>query len=83
MEAKVADGQRVGPADMATIYAALDMPQEAYTWLERAVEVGDPGLVGLRTDPVWDPYRDQPEFKEMSRMARGRRPPPPRGSDDS
>ncbi len=81
MERKLANGERIGPADLATVYAALGMEDEAYDWLERAVEGRDPGLIALRSDPVWDPYRDQPEFREIARQIRGRSgtPRPPRG----
>lgn len=82
MESRLREGEQVGPADLATVYAALGSEDQAYEWLRRAVGVHDPGLVALRADPVWDPYRDDPEFRELARRARGRPPtaPEPPGS---
>jgi TolB-like protein len=79
LESRLAEGKPVGPADMATTYAALGERELAYEWLDRAVQIGDPGLMAMRTDPVWDAYRDDPRFRELARRIRSK-PAPLSGS---
>lgn len=76
LESRIAEGKPVGPADMATTYAALGETELAYEWLERAAQVGDPGLMAMRSDPVWDDYRDDPRFRELARRIRSKPHPP-------
>ncbi len=38
--------------------------------LERARAVGDGGLVYLATDPLLDPIRDEPRFRQLLRQLR-------------
>lgn len=79
LESRVAEGKPVGPADMATTYAALGETELAYQWLDRAVEIGDPALLAMRSDPVWDAYRDDPRFRDLARRMRSQPRPPDGG----
>jgi TolB-like protein len=48
----------------AQVYAQWGQPQQALEWLVSAVRLKDPGLAELRTDPLLDPIRNTPQFKE-------------------
>jgi hypothetical protein len=48
----------------------LGRKEEVWKWLNRAVNDRSEFLVhpdegGLRTDPIWDNLRGEPEFKEL------------------
>ncbi len=49
----------------ACIYAQWGQPADALSWLRRAVELRDPGLAELTTDPLLDPIRGQPGFRDI------------------
>ena len=55
----------VSPLDLVTVYAGLDRRDDAFHWLERAVDIHDPGLVYLSTAPAYAPIRDDPRFKVL------------------
>ena len=57
----------IPPSDLAQIYTALGSNDEAFEWLERAVEVRDADLFMARVSPVWDPLRDDPRFDALLR----------------
>ena len=40
-------------------------PSEAIEWLEKAVELQDPGLVAIKADPLLDPLRKIDRFKNL------------------
>ena len=40
-------------------------PSEAIKWLEKAVELQDPGLVEIKADPLLDPIRKMRRFQEI------------------
>jgi hypothetical protein len=49
----------------STIYAQWGDRAPALQWLETALRLHDPGLVGLKTDPLMDPLRQEPRFKAV------------------
>ena len=51
----------------ATIYAQWGDRPKALGWLEKAMRLRDPGLVGLKTDPLMDPLREEPRFQAVLR----------------
>ena len=58
----------VDPAKIAMIYIGLGEKEEALTWLERAYELRGSYLISfLKVDPVWDPLRGGPHFKDLLR----------------
>ncbi len=91
-------GERVSHVEMATIAMHLGDRRGALDHLEAATQTTgrmDPGLGSLGTDPVWDPVRRHPRFREVqrqveeyivetrqSRGSRGQRGPGPRPEDD-
>jgi tetratricopeptide (TPR) repeat protein len=51
----------------ATIYAQWGNRAKALEWLETAWRLRDPGLVYLKTDPLLDPWRQEPRFQAIER----------------
>lgn len=54
----------------ATIYAQWGDRSKALEWLETAMRLRDPGLEGLKTDPLFDPLRQEPRFQTVMRALR-------------
>jgi serine/threonine-protein kinase len=51
------------------VYAQWGEPDKAMTWLETALEIHDPGIITSGGDPLLDPLRDEPRFKEILKAA--------------
>ncbi|MGD2217408.1 MAG: hypothetical protein PVJ64_11645, partial [Gemmatimonadales bacterium] len=69
--------------DYAAALVALGDYDGALERLRRAYAARDPRLLSLRSEPVWDPVRPDPRFRELQRRIResrwpGAPPPPPR-----
>ncbi len=47
--------------------AMIGETEEAMTWLERAYEERDPGLLTAKIDPRLDPLRSDPRFQDLLR----------------
>ena len=59
----------VSPYSVANIHVALGDRDEAFVWLERALEDRDRMLTSLRVHPRLDPLRSDPRFASLlSRM---------------
>jgi TolB-like protein/DNA-binding winged helix-turn-helix (wHTH) protein/Flp pilus assembly protein TadD len=56
-----------GAYDYATIYAQWGNTREALTWLETALQLRDPQLINLKTEPLLDPLRKEPRFQAIER----------------
>jgi adenylate cyclase len=54
---------------IAEVYADLDRPDQAFTWLERALHQHDPGIHELLFDPFLLRYRHDPRFAAFCRKA--------------
>jgi tetratricopeptide (TPR) repeat protein len=52
---------------IATMYAQLDDKDQAFQWLNTALQEHDEGLMGLKTDYSFDPIRSDPRFAELLR----------------
>jgi adenylate cyclase len=52
-------------AEIASVYAALGDPTEAFSWLESAVVNGDAFLGYLAIDPRYDRLRADPRFETL------------------
>ncbi|MBL8207228.1 MAG: tetratricopeptide repeat protein, partial [Blastocatellia bacterium] len=55
----------VQPIRFAQIYTALGEKDQAFAWLEKEYEDRGVGLMGLRTEPMWDPLRSDPRFTNL------------------
>ena len=51
--------------NVAGIYAQARDSDRAFATLAKAVEVKDPGLTGLKTDPFLDPIRADPRYASL------------------
>ncbi len=51
------------------VYAQWGEPDKAMAWLEKALEIHDPGIITSGGDPMLDPLRDEPRFKEILKAA--------------
>jgi DNA-binding winged helix-turn-helix (wHTH) protein/TolB-like protein/Tfp pilus assembly protein PilF len=59
-------GQRyVSPYTVAAIYSGLGDDEQAFKWLERAVEERDIWLMNLKVDPVFAKLRSKREFTDI------------------
>jgi tetratricopeptide (TPR) repeat protein len=50
---------------LASVYAALEMKEEAIKWLQRACVERSCWLSRLQVDPIFDSLRDEPEFMNV------------------
>ncbi|MDA0327576.1 MAG: hypothetical protein O2958_00990 [Gemmatimonadetes bacterium] len=64
-----AAGRAVPRADLAAAHAALGHRDEAFGYLFQALEAGEPGVLSIRSDPVWDDLRNDDRFREAGRQA--------------
>lgn len=62
---ELAKTQYVAPYYVATIYAALNQRDQAFAELEKAYLEHDWLLPRLKVDPLMDPLRDDPRFKDL------------------
>ena len=51
------------------VYAQWGEPDKAMTWLETALEIHDPGIITSGADPLLNPLREKPRFKEILKAA--------------
>jgi len=58
---------QAGAYQYASIYAQWGKHTEALGWLDTAMRLRDPGLELLKTDPLFDPLRDEPRFQAIKR----------------
>ncbi|MGB8507747.1 MAG: protein kinase, partial [Pyrinomonadaceae bacterium] len=52
---------------LATAYAMLDDRDDAFKWLERAINLGNENRTWFESDPNWEALRDDPRFRELMR----------------
>ena len=60
--------QRSSSYSLATTCAAAGERDQAFAWLERAFNERDPMLVAARTDPAFDPLRNDARFATLIRQ---------------
>jgi TolB-like protein/Flp pilus assembly protein TadD len=58
----------VAPATIAIIYARLGDKESAFTWLEKA-QRERAGLSFIKVEPVYDPIRSDPRFRDLLHRA--------------
>ena len=56
--------------DIALVHAALGDADQAFQWLDRALAEPSALLGNLRADPVLDPLRGDPRYREAERRLR-------------
>lgn len=50
---------------IAEVHAWLGQVDEAFHWLERAWEVRDPGMADLKVDPLLEPLKGDPRYRDL------------------
>jgi TolB-like protein len=58
---------QLGTYEIALVYAGLGQKDEAFTWLQKAFEAHDRGMIFLKVDPPLDPLRSDPRFDQLLR----------------
>ena len=63
---QLATQRYIGPFTFALVHLALGKNEKAIDDLERAYrERGDPGIVGIKVEPLLDPLRGHPRFERL------------------
>jgi TolB-like protein/Tfp pilus assembly protein PilF len=65
------------PYNIAKIYAAAGDKNKAFEWLEKAYQEGNPDLIELNSEPVWDGLRAEGWFSDLMRRVGFRLTPNP------
>ncbi|HZG51549.1 MAG TPA: protein kinase [Pyrinomonadaceae bacterium] len=60
---EVAEADHDAPYWIATAYAVEGMRDQAFKWLERAINRGNENLPWFRANPEWTPLREDPRFE--------------------
>jgi eukaryotic-like serine/threonine-protein kinase len=60
----------VSSYSIATVYMRMNDKDKAFTWLEKAYEEHDSGLVSLAVEPVFSSVHSDPRFRELLRRMR-------------
>ncbi len=76
-DARSERGESVSEVEFAAASMNMGHYDEALDALERALTKRERGLISLRTDPIWDPIRDNLRFREITRRVRRRGYPSP------
>jgi serine/threonine-protein kinase len=62
---EVAEADHDAPYWIATAYAVEGMRDQAFKWLERAINRGNENLPWFRANPEWTELRDDPRFEML------------------
>jgi len=58
-------GTQTSPVGLAKVHARLGQYDLAFEYLERALEIGDTGLLWVKASPWWDDLRGDPRFSRL------------------
>ena len=64
---KRADKDYISPMALVDIYQALGAKDEAFLWLDKAIEERAYGIIYLKTSPDYDALRSDPRFDKLLR----------------
>jgi TolB-like protein/Tfp pilus assembly protein PilF len=67
---KPAGKRYVLPYNIAKIYSASGDPDKAFEWLETAYKEGNPDLIELNSEPLFDSLRSDPRFSDLMQRVR-------------
>jgi len=59
--------QYVLPYNIAKIYAAARNKSKAFDWLDKAYDEGNPDLIELNSEPIFDGIRRDARFLDLER----------------
>ena len=52
-------------SSISHLYNALGENNKAFDWLEKACEQREYDIIHLKIDPIYDPLRSDPRFKQL------------------
>jgi serine/threonine protein kinase/tetratricopeptide (TPR) repeat protein len=55
----------VSPYSIAQAYVRMDEKEKTFEWLQKAFEEHDSGLVSVAVEPIFQPVRSDPRFKDL------------------
>ena len=61
-------GRYLASPMIARIYLGLGETDQAIEWLRKGLQERSYWMVFLKMDPVWDPIRDDPRFRELEKV---------------
>ena len=61
----------VSSAYFATVYVGLGEKDQAFSWLQKAVDERSSTLYLLKVDPIWDPLRGDPRWLDLVKRISG------------
>jgi TolB-like protein/Tfp pilus assembly protein PilF len=64
---EAAGGDHDIPYWIASAYVMEGKLDEAFVWLEKAINAGNENLPWFKANPIWVPLHDDPRFKELMR----------------
>ncbi|HYE64041.1 MAG TPA: tetratricopeptide repeat protein, partial [Pyrinomonadaceae bacterium] len=64
---EIAEADHDVPYWLASAYAMEGMRDEVFEWLERAISLGNENRPWFEINPVWEPLREDPRFRELMR----------------
>ncbi|MBA4122505.1 MAG: winged helix-turn-helix domain-containing protein [Acidobacteria bacterium] len=64
---KLSATKYVPPYNIALLYNALEMRDNALEWLEKGYERRDPKMTFLKVEPKWNNLRNEPRFVDLMR----------------
>ena len=67
---EVAEADHDAPYWLASAYVLEGMPDEAFAWLEKAIDLGNENLPWFETNPAWASLREDERFKGLMQRVR-------------
>ena len=67
---KNSSNQDYDPFSIAAGYSLLGEKDQAFVWLDRAIDARSGFMIPIKIDPVWDNIRSDPRFQEAVRRVR-------------
>lgn len=67
---EVPQGEYVPVVPIAMVHAGLGRARDAIEWLEKGIDERSPGMVWIKSDPRFDPLRDDAKFQDIVRRVR-------------
>lgn len=62
---------------VASVYALEENRDEAFSWLSRAIDLGNENRPCFENDPNWAALREDDRFKELMKRIKAHQSPPP------
>ena len=67
MNERVKHGEYVPAIEYATAYTRLGDKEQAFAWLDKAVQERNGMALEIKVNPIYDKLRDEPRFQDLLR----------------